>query len=162
MIVLWPRYKSTVLDEFVFWLSKFHYPDVLNNFFLHLLPNDEYKKRLTRCFVQNYTFTAYSLIHSLEPDSLANRIVHISGSDLKDLFFDRIIWRRFFKCRSFKCLSCNNSGRPPMFQIQVGIVIRYKNGFAIRYKKGPSIRYIGQKFRDFFLKGFRYNLQPIR
>ena len=39
-----------------------------------------------------------------------------------------------------------------------GASIRYKKGPAIRYKKGPSIRYIGQKFRDFFLKGFRYKV----
>lgn len=70
--------NSSVLEEFVFWLSRLHYPDVMNHFFLHLLPNDEYKKELTRAFVKNYTFTAYSLTHSKEPDTLANRIVHIS------------------------------------------------------------------------------------
>ena len=40
--------ESTVLEEFVFWLSRLHYPEVLNHFFLHLLPNDDYKLALTR------------------------------------------------------------------------------------------------------------------
>jgi len=71
--------NSTVLEEFVFWLSRLHYPDVLNHFFLHLLPNDDYKKELTRAFVKNYTFTALSLFtaRQQEAEPLANRIVHI-------------------------------------------------------------------------------------
>lgn len=70
--------SSTVLEEFAFWLSRMHFPDTLNNFLLHLLPNDAYKEQLTGCFVKNYVFTAKSLTISAEPDSLANRIVHIS------------------------------------------------------------------------------------
>ncbi|CAG5089665.1 Oidioi.mRNA.OKI2018_I69.PAR.g12296.t1.cds [Oikopleura dioica] len=70
--------SSTVLEEFAFWLSRMHFPDTLNNFLLHLLPNDAYKEQLTGCFVKNYVFTAKSLTISNEPDSLANRIVHIS------------------------------------------------------------------------------------
>ena len=52
--------------------------DQINQLFLHLLPNEAFKRALSTAFINNYNFTSYSLTLSSESEKLSNRIVHIS------------------------------------------------------------------------------------
>merc|ERR1719494_338175 len=60
----------TLLDEFAFWQGRLHHPEHINQLFLHLLPNETFKRRLTTAFINNYNFTSYSLTLSSESEKL--------------------------------------------------------------------------------------------
>ena len=74
----WKSENLTLLEEFSYWQGRLHYPENINQLFLHLLPNNEFKEALTTAFIKNYQFTSFSLTKSDEPENLANRIVHVS------------------------------------------------------------------------------------
>ena len=98
----------TLLDEFAFWQGRLHHPDHINQLFLHLLPNETFKRKLTTAFIHNYNFTSYSLTLSSESEKLANRIVHISVQLLanQETVLELVRENDVFGCflRSFKLL----------------------------------------------------------
>lgn len=69
---------KTLLDEFIFWTFKFEFPQNIVCFLLNMLPDQEYKEQLTRTFVMHYSRIPTVLEMSNDPETLSNRVVHMS------------------------------------------------------------------------------------
>ncbi|XP_053948183.1 E3 ubiquitin-protein ligase Ubr3 [Anastrepha ludens] len=69
---------TTLLEEFIFWTFKFEFPQNLVCFLLNMLPDQDYKEHLTRTFVMHYSRIPSVLEMSRDPDTLSNRVVHMS------------------------------------------------------------------------------------
>lgn len=69
---------KTLLDEFIFWTFKFEFPQNIVCFLLNMLPDQEYKEQLTRTFVMHYSRIPTVLEKSNDPETLSNRVVHMS------------------------------------------------------------------------------------
>uniref|UniRef100_A0A7G3AHS3 E3 ubiquitin-protein ligase n=1 Tax=Lutzomyia longipalpis TaxID=7200 RepID=A0A7G3AHS3_LUTLO len=68
----------TLLQEFIFWTFKFEFPQNIVCFLLNMLPDQDYKEHLTRTFVMHYSRIPSVLEMSKDPDTLSNRVVHMS------------------------------------------------------------------------------------
>ncbi|KAK9883214.1 hypothetical protein WA026_001405 [Henosepilachna vigintioctopunctata] len=69
---------KTFLEELVFWTVKFEFPQKVVCLLLHMLPDPDYKEALTKAFVLHYSRIPMMLERSLDPDTLSNRVVHVS------------------------------------------------------------------------------------
>lgn len=69
---------KTFLEELVFWTVKFEFPQKVVCLLLNMLPDPDYKEALTRAFVLHYSRIAQMLERSADPDTLSNRVVHVS------------------------------------------------------------------------------------
>ncbi|CAH1116050.1 unnamed protein product [Phaedon cochleariae] len=68
----------TFLEELVFWTVKFEFPQKIVCLLLNMLPDPDYKEPLTRAFVLHYSRISMMLERSADPDTLSNRVVHVS------------------------------------------------------------------------------------
>lgn len=68
----------TFLEELVFWTVKFEFPQKVVCLLLNMLPDPDYKEALTRAFVLHYSRISMMLERSADPDTLSNRVVHVS------------------------------------------------------------------------------------
>ncbi|XP_068083669.1 E3 ubiquitin-protein ligase Ubr3 isoform X2 [Anabrus simplex] len=68
----------TFLEELVFWTVKFEFPQKVVCLLLNMLPDPDYKEALTRAFVLHYSRISMMLERSTDPDTLSNRVVHVS------------------------------------------------------------------------------------
>ncbi|CAH2048297.1 unnamed protein product, partial [Iphiclides podalirius] len=74
-----PRlHHNTLLDEFIFWTFKYEFPQNVVCFLLNMLPDQDYKEHLTRTFVMHYARIPLVLEGAADPDTLSNRVVHMS------------------------------------------------------------------------------------
>ncbi|XP_028172665.1 E3 ubiquitin-protein ligase Ubr3 [Ostrinia furnacalis] len=74
-----PRLQhNTLLDEFIFWTFKYEFPQNVVCFLLNMLPDQDYKEHLTRTFVMHYARIPLVLEAASDPDTLSNRVVHMS------------------------------------------------------------------------------------
>ncbi|KAJ6638423.1 E3 ubiquitin-protein ligase Ubr3, partial [Pseudolycoriella hygida] len=69
---------STLLEEFIFWTFKLEFPQNIVCFLLNMIPEQDYKEHLTRTFVMHYSRIPSVLELSKDPDTLSNRVVHMS------------------------------------------------------------------------------------
>ncbi|XP_041979503.1 E3 ubiquitin-protein ligase Ubr3 [Aricia agestis] len=69
---------NTLLDEFLFWTFKYEFPQNVVCFLLNMLPDQDYKEHLTRTFVLHYARMPLVLEGSSDPETLSNRVVHMS------------------------------------------------------------------------------------
>ncbi|CAG5130488.1 unnamed protein product [Candidula unifasciata] len=69
---------TTIIEELVFWVLRFEFPQRLVTFLLGLLPDDLYKEAFAKAFVKHYSRISVVLINASERSTVANRIVHIS------------------------------------------------------------------------------------
>ncbi|CAH0564545.1 unnamed protein product [Brassicogethes aeneus] len=69
---------KTFLEELVFWTVKFEFPQKVVCLLLNMLPDPDYKVALTRAFVLHYSRISMMLEMSSDPDTLSNRVVHVS------------------------------------------------------------------------------------
>lgn len=69
---------KTFLEELVFWTVKFEFPQKIVCLLLNMLPDPDYKDALTRAFVLHYSRISMMLEKSSDPDTLSNRVVHVS------------------------------------------------------------------------------------
>lgn len=69
---------KTLLEEFIFWTFKYEFPQNIVCFLLNMLPDQDYKEHLTRTFVMHYCRIPSVLEMSSDPDTLSNRVVHMS------------------------------------------------------------------------------------
>ncbi|KAG4079082.1 hypothetical protein HA402_001053 [Bradysia odoriphaga] len=79
---------STLLEEFIFWTFKLEFPQNIVCFLLNMIPEQDYKassgiiercaEHLTRTFVMHYSRIPSVLEMSKDPDTLSNRVVHMS------------------------------------------------------------------------------------
>uniref|UniRef100_A0A2R5LIR0 E3 ubiquitin-protein ligase n=1 Tax=Ornithodoros turicata TaxID=34597 RepID=A0A2R5LIR0_9ACAR len=69
---------KSFLEELVFWMAKFEFPQKLVCFLLSMLPDPDYKEAFTQTFVQHYSRISYMLTQSTDSDTLSNRVVHVS------------------------------------------------------------------------------------
>lgn len=69
---------KTLLEEFIFWTFKFEFPQNVVCFLLNMLPDQDYKEHLTRTFVMHYSRIPSVLEMSEDPDTMSNRVVHVS------------------------------------------------------------------------------------
>ncbi|XP_020708415.2 E3 ubiquitin-protein ligase Ubr3 [Athalia rosae] len=69
---------STFLEELVFWTVAYEFPQKLVCLLLNMLPDPDYKEALTRAFVLHYSRISMMLERSQDPDTLSNRVVHVS------------------------------------------------------------------------------------
>ncbi|XP_048246065.1 E3 ubiquitin-protein ligase UBR3-like [Haliotis rufescens] len=68
----------TLLDELVFWMVKYEFPQRIVTLLLSMLPVDSYKEAFTRAFVHHYSRISLVLVQALDRVTVANRVVHIS------------------------------------------------------------------------------------
>ncbi|XP_049861948.1 E3 ubiquitin-protein ligase Ubr3 isoform X1 [Schistocerca gregaria] len=68
----------TFLEELVFWTVKFEFPQKVVCLLLNMLPDPDYKEALTEAFVLHYSRISMMLERSADPDTLSNRVVHVS------------------------------------------------------------------------------------
>lgn len=68
----------TFLEELVFWTVKFEFPIKVVCLLLNMLTDPDYKEALTRAFVLHYSRISMMLERSTDPDTLSNRVVHVS------------------------------------------------------------------------------------
>ncbi|XP_069676263.1 E3 ubiquitin-protein ligase Ubr3 isoform X3 [Periplaneta americana] len=68
----------TFLEELVFWTVKFEFPQKVVCLLLNMLPDPDYKEALTQAFVLHYSRISMMLERSTDPDTLSNRVVHVS------------------------------------------------------------------------------------
>ncbi|KAF5282499.1 hypothetical protein FQR65_LT14269 [Abscondita terminalis] len=68
----------TFLEELVFWTVKFEFPQKVVCLLLNMLPDPDYKEALTKAFVLHYSRISMMLECSADPDTLSNRVVHVS------------------------------------------------------------------------------------
>ncbi|XP_060803567.1 E3 ubiquitin-protein ligase Ubr3 [Amyelois transitella] len=74
-----PRLQhNTLLEEFIFWTFKYEFPQNIVCFLLNMLPDQDYKEHLTRTFVMHYARIPLVLEAASDPDTLSNRVVHMS------------------------------------------------------------------------------------
>ncbi|XP_076821304.1 E3 ubiquitin-protein ligase UBR3-like [Clavelina lepadiformis] len=71
------QYK-TYLDEIMFWIVRYEFPEPVILIVLNLLPDTEMKREFSKCFTRHYSRIAISLLRSSNVDQLCNRVVHIS------------------------------------------------------------------------------------
>nr|XP_033321626.1 E3 ubiquitin-protein ligase Ubr3 isoform X1 [Megalopta genalis] len=69
---------TTFLEELMFWTVVYEFPQQLVCLLLNMLPDPDYKEALTRAFVLHYSRISMMLERSSDPDTLSNRIVHVS------------------------------------------------------------------------------------
>ncbi|KAK0089869.1 hypothetical protein PV325_004892 [Microctonus aethiopoides] len=69
---------TTFLEELMFWTVAYEFPQKLVCLLLNMLPDPAYKEALTRAFVLHYGRIAMMLERSSDPDTLSNRVVHVS------------------------------------------------------------------------------------
>ncbi|XP_054287000.1 E3 ubiquitin-protein ligase Ubr3-like isoform X1 [Macrosteles quadrilineatus] len=69
---------KTFLEELVFWTVKFEFPQKVVCLLLNMLPDPDYKEALTQAFVLHYSRISMMLECSSDPDTLSNRVVHVS------------------------------------------------------------------------------------
>jgi len=69
---------KTLLEEFIFWTFKYEFPQNVVCFLLNMLPDQDYKEHLTRTFVMHYSRIPSVLETSEDPDTMSNRVVHVS------------------------------------------------------------------------------------
>lgn len=69
---------KTFLEELVFWTVKFEFPQKVVCLLLNMLPDPDYKDALTQAFVLHYSRISMMLERSSDPDTLSNRVVHVS------------------------------------------------------------------------------------
>ncbi|XP_057658362.1 E3 ubiquitin-protein ligase Ubr3 isoform X2 [Diorhabda carinulata] len=69
---------KTFLEELVFWTVKFEFPQKIVCLLLNMLPDSDYKEALTRAVVLHYSRISMMLERSADPDTLSNRVVHVS------------------------------------------------------------------------------------
>ncbi|XP_015603280.1 E3 ubiquitin-protein ligase Ubr3 isoform X2 [Cephus cinctus] len=69
---------TTFLEELVFWTVAYEFPQKLVCLLLNMLPDPDYKEALTRAFVLHYSRISMMLERSTDPDTLSNRVVHVS------------------------------------------------------------------------------------
>ncbi|KAG7308930.1 E3 ubiquitin-protein ligase ubr3, partial [Plutella xylostella] len=69
---------NTLLEEFIFWTFKYEFPQNVVCFLLNMLPDQDYKEHLTRTFVMHYARIPLVLEAAADPDTLSNRVVHMS------------------------------------------------------------------------------------
>ncbi|KAL0268005.1 UNVERIFIED_CONTAM: hypothetical protein PYX00_010107 [Menopon gallinae] len=69
---------KTFLEELMFWTVKFEFPQKVVCLLLNMLPDPDYKEPLTRAFVLHYSRIPMMLERSRSPDTLSNRVVHVS------------------------------------------------------------------------------------
>ncbi|XP_074027443.1 ubr3 ubiquitin ligase isoform X2 [Leptinotarsa decemlineata] len=69
---------KTFLEELVFWTVKYEFPQRIVCLVLNMLPDPDYKEALTRAFVLHYSRISMMLERSSDPDTLSNRVVHVS------------------------------------------------------------------------------------
>lgn len=69
---------NTFLEELVFWTVAYEFPQKLVCFLLNMLPDPDYKEDLTRAFVLHYSRISMMLERSTDPETLSNRVVHVS------------------------------------------------------------------------------------
>ncbi|XP_012275050.1 E3 ubiquitin-protein ligase Ubr3 isoform X2 [Orussus abietinus] len=69
---------TTFLEELVFWTVAYEFPQKLVCLLLNMLPDPDYKEALTRAFVLHYSRISIMLERSTDPDTLSNRVVHVS------------------------------------------------------------------------------------
>ena len=60
------RYDS-ILDEFMFWIVKYEFPQPLVTFLLTMLPDDAYKAAFTNSFIKHYSRMTMALAESGQP-----------------------------------------------------------------------------------------------
>ncbi|XP_043683976.1 E3 ubiquitin-protein ligase Ubr3 isoform X1 [Vespula pensylvanica] len=69
---------TTFLEELMFWTVAYEFPQKLVCLLLNMLPEPDYKEALTRAFVLHYSRISMMLERSADPDTLSNRVVHVS------------------------------------------------------------------------------------
>ncbi|XP_074659002.1 E3 ubiquitin-protein ligase UBR3-like [Tubulanus polymorphus] len=69
---------TNLLEELVFWMVKFEFPQKIVTLLLSILPDDAYKEAFTRTFVQHYSRISIALVNSIDRQTISNRVVHIS------------------------------------------------------------------------------------
>ncbi|RUS70818.1 hypothetical protein EGW08_021418, partial [Elysia chlorotica] len=69
---------STIIEEFLFWVLRFEFPEQLVTFLLGLLPDDLYKESFAKAFVKHYSRVSIVLMEAKDRMMVANRFVHIS------------------------------------------------------------------------------------
>ncbi|XP_076285643.1 ubr3 ubiquitin ligase isoform X1 [Lasioglossum baleicum] len=69
---------TTFLEELMFWTVVYEFPQKLVCLLLNMLPDPDYKEALTCAFVLHYSRISMMLERSTDPDTLSNRIVHVS------------------------------------------------------------------------------------
>lgn len=69
---------KTLLEEFIFWTFKYEFPQNVVCFLLNMLPDQDYKEHLTKTFVMHYSRIPSVLEMSEDPDTMSNRVVHVS------------------------------------------------------------------------------------
>ncbi|XP_070388387.1 E3 ubiquitin-protein ligase ubr3 isoform X2 [Dermacentor albipictus] len=69
---------NSFLEELVFWMVKFEFPQKLVCFLLNMLPDINYKEAFTQTFVQHYSRISHMLTQSTDSETLSNRVVHVS------------------------------------------------------------------------------------
>ncbi|KAG5323686.1 UBR3 ligase, partial [Pseudoatta argentina] len=69
---------TTFLEELMFWTVAYEFPQKLVCLLLNMLPDPDYKEALTRAFVLHYSRISMMLERSMDPDTLSNRVVHVS------------------------------------------------------------------------------------
>lgn len=62
----------------MFWTVAYEFPQKLVCLLLNMMPDPDYKEALTRAFVLHYSRIARMLERSTDPDTLSNRVVHVS------------------------------------------------------------------------------------
>ena len=76
----------TFLEELVFWMVKYEFPQKLASLLLNMLPDVEYKEAFTRTYVLHYSRLPVMLVKSIDPDPLYLRVTKVSvqlfGADL--------------------------------------------------------------------------------
>ncbi|XP_061179951.1 E3 ubiquitin-protein ligase ubr3-like [Saccostrea echinata] len=71
-------HHNCLLDELVFWMVKYEFPEKLVTLLLSLLPDDHYKEAFTKAFVKHYSRISLVLVKGLKRTEIGNRVVHIS------------------------------------------------------------------------------------
>ncbi|XP_012142217.1 ubr3 ubiquitin ligase isoform X3 [Megachile rotundata] len=69
---------TTFLEELMFWTVAYEFPQKLVCLLLNMLPDPDYKEALTRAFVLHYSRVSMMLERSPDPDTLSNKVVHVS------------------------------------------------------------------------------------
>lgn len=69
---------KTFLEELVFWTVAYEFPQKLVCLLLNMLPDQDYKESLTKAFVLHYSRISLMLERSTDPETLSNRVVHVS------------------------------------------------------------------------------------
>lgn len=80
---------TTFLEELMFWTVVYEFPQKLVCVLLNILPDPDYKEALTRAFVLHYSRISMMLERSTDPDTLSNRVVHVS---VQVKFFTKTIY----------------------------------------------------------------------